>query len=252
MTQPPHISGNLESGSELTASPGAWTPANAAPTYGWLRCDASGSNCEGIAGACGRSYKVRTADETHTLRVRLTATDSNGQAGSADSDPTAVIQAKPYRPAVGPSDTCTHVTPTGPGQGTFNSGTQTGAGSKPAPTTTLQFIDPFPIVRISGRFAGKRTKLTRVTVRTPHGTRIQARCKGHGCPYKRKAVAATVISIRSLQRVYRPNAQIEIRVTEPDKIGKYTRIRTRRGKAPVRVDRCLMPGQTKPVTCPAE
>ncbi len=34
----------------------------------------------GITGACGRDYKVRKADEGHTLRVRLTATESGGQA----------------------------------------------------------------------------------------------------------------------------------------------------------------------------
>ena len=39
-------------------------------------------------------------------------------------------------------------------------------------------------------------------------------------------------------------------MTQPKKIGKYTRVRTRRGKAPVRIDRCLMPGKTKPVRCP--
>jgi hypothetical protein len=27
-------------------------------------------------------------------------------------------------------------------------------------------------------------------------------------------------------------------------------VRTRRGKAPSRIDRCLMPGKTKPVRCP--
>jgi len=31
----------------------------------------------------------------------------------------------------------------------------------------------------------------------------------------------------------------------------YTSVRTRRGKAPVRSDRCLLPSKTKPVRCPA-
>ena len=250
VTSAPTISGNLESGSQLSASAGSWTPSSATPTYEWLRCDAAASNCEGIAGACGRRYTVRTADETHTLKVRLTATESNGAAASADSKPTAVVQPKPYRPTVGPSDTCTQVKPTGSGQGTFTSGTQTGAGSQPPPVTTLQFIDPFPVVRIAGRFDSKRTRLTKVTITTPHGTRIRINCKGRSCPYRRKAVATRLIGIRSLQRWYRAKAQIEIRVTQPQRIGKYTRIRTRRGKAPLRVDRCLMPDQTRPVTCP--
>jgi hypothetical protein len=251
VTQRPTISGtSLKSGETLTANGGAWTPSNATAEFTWLRCDLGGSNCAGITGACGRRYKIRTADEGHRLRVRLTATESSGQAASADSDPTDEIVTDQYRPTVGASDTCTKVTPTGPGKGTFSSGTQTGGGSTPPAVTTLAFIKPFPVIRIKGRFKGTRTTITRVTVRTPRGTRIRIRCSGHGCSFKRKAVAARLLSIRSLRRTYRPNAKIEIRVTKAGKIGKYTSVRTRRGKAPVRSDRCLKPGKTKPVRCP--
>jgi hypothetical protein len=252
VTQAPTISGRAEPTFTLTASTGAWTPPSARAEYGWLQCDASGANCKPIDGACGRKYKIRTADEGHRLLVRLTATESNGRSASADSAPTPVIPSRPYFPAFDGNDTCTEVTPTGPGQGTFNSGTQTGAGTAPPPESTLDFIDPFPVIRIAGRFTGKRTKLTRVSVKAPKGTRIRVRCRGRGCPYKRKAIAVKLIGIRSLQRTYRPKATIEIRVTAPEKIGKYTRVRTRRGKAPVRIDRCLMPGKSKPVKCPTD
>jgi hypothetical protein len=252
VTQAPSISGDPVAGSKLSATTGSWTPAGAKPTYDWLRCDGTGAKCAGITGACGRTYTVREADEGHTLRVRLTATDSNGSSAAAQSDPTGVVQTPLYPiPPDDDADTCVHVTPTGPGQGTFSSGTQTGGGSKPTPGTSLSFIHPFPVIRIAGRFKGRRTKLTRVTVRTPRGTRIRIRCLGHGCPFKRKAVAARLLGVRSLQRTYRPKARIEIRVTKAKKIGKYTSVRTRRGKAPVRIDRCLMPGKTKPVRCPA-
>ena len=62
------------------------------------------------------------------------------------------------------------------------------------------------MVRISGRFKGKRTKLTRVTVNAPRGARIRINCirKGRGCPYKRKATAVKLVRFRSLQRTYRP------------------------------------------------
>ena len=175
-------------------------------------------------------------------------------AASAESAPTAAIAAKPYTlPSGSDPDTCIKVTPTGPGEGTFSSGTQTGAGSEPDPESTLNFIDPFPVIRISGRFKGKRTTLTRVTVKAPRGARIRITCiqKGRGCPYKRKATAVKLVRFRSLQRTYRPRTTLEIRVTQPKKIGKYTRLRTRRGKAPLRRDRCLMPGKpTRPVACP--
>jgi hypothetical protein len=250
VTQAPTISGDPTPGSDLTASTGSWTPSGATPTYDWLRCGAGGDGCAPITGACGRRYEVRTADEGHTLRVRLTATESNGQATSSDSAPTKVVESRPYLPHVDGNDTCVRVTPTGPGQGTFTSGAQTGAGTTPAPATQLPFIDPFPVIRIAGRFKGKITKLRRVTVKAPAGVRIRVACKGRGCPYRRKAIAATLTRLKSLQRAYRPKTTIEIRVTQPEKIGKYTRVRTRRGKAPLRVDRCLMPGSTDPVRCP--
>jgi hypothetical protein len=251
VTQAPTISGSPVTGSDLTASTGSWTPPSATPTYDWLRCGAGGDGCVAITGACGRRYKVRTADEGHTLRVRLTATESNGQAASRDSAPTDVVKSDPYRPHVEGGDTCTHVTPTGPGQGTFTSGAQTGAGTTPASDTTLHFIDPFPVIRIAGRFKGKITTLRRVTVKAPAGVRIRIACKGRSCPYRRRAIAAKLTKLKSLQRRYRPRTTIEVRVTQSGKIGKYTRVRTRRGKAPVRIDRCLMPGKTKPVRCPA-
>ena len=97
------------------------------------------------------------------------------------------------------------MTPTGPGQGTFTSGTQTGgrlepvAGHVAAPSSTRSRWSASP-----GRFKGKRTTLTRVTVRAPKGARIRVNCKGRGCPYKRKAIAVKLIRVRSLQRTYRP------------------------------------------------
>jgi hypothetical protein len=253
VTTPPTISGEASTGSELTADAGSWTPSGATPTYTWLRCDAAGANCVGISGACGRRYVVRAADEAHTLRVRLTATEANGSSASGDSAPTAVVARKPYAIPPADEDTCVKVTPSGPGQGTFSSGTQTPAGSTPPPnSSSRRFIDPFPVVRISGRFKGRLTTLTRVTVRSPRGSRIRIRCQGRGCPYRRRAIAVRFIRVRSLQRTYRPRATVEIRVTQSRKIGKYTRIRTRRGKAPVRTDRCLNPGRTTPVRCPSE
>jgi len=250
VTQAPTVSGDPASGNTLVATTGAWTPTAANAAYGWVRCGDSGEACAPISGACGRRYEVRTADEGHTLRVRLTATDSSGGTASEDSNPTARVEPDAYRPFVDASNTCTEVTSTGPGQGTFTSGEQTGSGTVPSPETTRAFIDPFPVVRISGRFTRKRTKFTRVTINAPRGTRIRVNCAGRGCPYRRRAIAVKFVRVRKLQRSYRPNATIEIRVTQSGKIGKYTRVKTRRGKAPSRIDRCLMPSSTRPVKCP--
>jgi hypothetical protein len=252
VTQVPTITGVASTGSVLTASPGDWTPASATVGYDWLRCANAGADpCTAIAGSCDRSYKVRDADLLHTLRVRLTVAEPDQEPVFGISAPTAVVVATPYVIPTGDSgQTCVVVTPTGPGKGTFTSGSQTGPGTTPAPDTTLSFIDPFPLVRISGRFTRSRTTLTRVTINARGGARIGVDCTGGGCPYRRKAIAVKLVRVRALQRSYRPGATIEIRVTQPRMIGKYTRIKTRRGKAPLRLDRCVMPGSTRPVRCP--
>ena len=250
VTEAPVIAGVASPGFELTASPGRWTPPGATASYDWLRCDGAGEGCTRVAGSCDRRYTVRDADLGHTLRARLTVAESAEP--SAVSAPTDVVITEPYviPPPVDAGASCVEVTPTGPGQGTFTSAGQTGPGTTPSPDTSLAFIDPFPVVRIAGRFRGRRTRLTRVTVNAPRGARIRIACKGRGCPYRRRAVAVKLVRVRALQRTYRPRATIEIRVTQPRRIGKYTRLRTRRGKAPLRIDRCLMPRKSKPVRCP--
>jgi hypothetical protein len=255
VTQVPTITGDASPGSKLTASQGAWTPASATPDYVWLRCSASGAPCGAMPDSRELSYVVRDADVGSTLRVRLRVTGPNQGTATGRSAPTAVVVAKPYSipipgdPILIPDDSVV-VTPTGPGKGTFTSGSQTGPGTTPAPDTTLKFIDPFPVVRISGRFTRSATQLTRVIINARGGARIGVDCTGGGCPYRRKAIAVKLVRVRALQRSYRPGATIEIRVTQPRMIGKYARIKTRRGKAPLRIDRCLMPGSTRPVRCP--
>jgi hypothetical protein len=251
---PPTPSGAPTPGFELTASAGRWTPPGATASYDWLRCDVTdvaGAACTPVRGSCDRRYTVRDADVGYTLRARVTVNEPGQPDTFGVSDPTAPVVATYSIPTPGDEGAnCVEVTPTGPGAGTFTSGGQTGPGTTPSPDTSLTFIDPFPVVRIAGRFRGKRTRLTRVTIKARHGVRIRVRCKGRGCPYRRRAIATKLVRVRSLQRTYRPRARIEIRVTQPQKIGKYTRLMTRRGKAPLRLDRCLMPGSTRPVRCP--
>jgi hypothetical protein len=58
------------------------------------------------------------------------------------------------------------------------------------------------------------------------------------------------VRVRKAQRVYRAGLVIEIRVTGEDRVGKYTKIRFRRGRTPARSDACLQPGSSKPTACP--
>jgi hypothetical protein len=90
-TSPPAISGSAVVGQTLTASSGAWT-GSPAPTfaYQWLRCDAGGGACGAIAGESGSTYVVASGDVGKTLRVAVTASNSDGTV-QATSAATAVV-----------------------------------------------------------------------------------------------------------------------------------------------------------------
>ena len=241
----------------LEATAGDWSPAGAEPAYAWLRCN--GENCTPIDNACGRRYLTTEADVAKTLRLRLTVDDPNGPIDSEESAPTGVVTGVVYdfpEPGELPSGSCTKVTPTGPKEGEFVSGTQPEPQPEPVrgppgSGSVTRFIKPFPVVRVAGSFTLRSTTLTRVSVRAPRGVRIGVKCRGRGCAYRRRALSANVRQVRSLERRYQPGAVLQIRVTEPDRIGKYVRLRVRSGRAPLRIDRCLMPEKTRPVRCPA-
>jgi Subtilase family len=99
-TSPPSISGRAQSGQTLTASPGTWTGAPSGYAYQWQRCDASGGNCQAIAGASGTTYLVRDADVESRLRVLVSASNPSGQPQAAASGPTEVVG-----PAQAPTNT---------------------------------------------------------------------------------------------------------------------------------------------------
>lgn len=239
----------------LEASSGVWSPANAEPAYAWLRCDRLGGACTPIDGACSRRYRTGTGDLGKTLRIRLTVAEPGGAPVSAESAPTVAIEAKPYSIPIDPlPDSCVEVDRSGPNTGSFESGVQPEPQPDPAPGPAgglVSFIRPFPLVRVAGRFTRRYTTITLVSVRAPRGVRIRVRCRGKGCAYRRRAMTSRLVRVRSLQGRYRPGARIVIRVTKPGQIGKYVRLRIRKGRAPLRIDRCLMPGQSRAVRCPA-
>jgi hypothetical protein len=87
---PPTISGTPTVGQTLTASNGTWTNSPTSYAYQWLRCNGGGNNCASIKNATQQSYALVGADAGHTIRVRVTATNTDGSA-SAESAATAPV-----------------------------------------------------------------------------------------------------------------------------------------------------------------
>jgi hypothetical protein len=88
-TSPPTISGTAKEGETLTASSGTWsgsTPISFA--YRWQRCNSGGGNCSNTS--TGQTYKLQHGDVGHTMRVSVTASNSDGSA-SAVSGATGVV-----------------------------------------------------------------------------------------------------------------------------------------------------------------
>ena len=101
-TGEPVISGQASVGSTLTATQGSWTGSPTSFAYQWVRCPPSGgasdgSDCAVIGGATTQAYVVSASDAGSRLRVRVTASNSDGSATAA-SDATELIPAQAQAP----------------------------------------------------------------------------------------------------------------------------------------------------------
>ena len=102
-TAAPTISGKAQVGELLTADKGTWT--GTAPltfSYQWRICDNNGNACHDIAGATGSEYSVKSADQGNTIRVQVTASNSDGK-NTATSVPTGLIAAGSANPSTNPT-----------------------------------------------------------------------------------------------------------------------------------------------------
>jgi PKD repeat protein len=124
----------------------------------------------------------------------------------------------------------------------------------PRPAIIMQ---PFPIVRIAGSATRSGVDLRLLSVLAPARARITVSCKGRGCPVKSQSRVAAVgrggsapIQFRRFERRLLAGVTLEIRVSRPGEVGKYTSFAIRRGKPPVRLDSCLDPAGVRPMRCP--
>jgi hypothetical protein len=129
-------------------------------------------------------------------------------------------------------------------------------------TQTLELMQPFPIVRIAGSETSSGARVKLLSVQAPATTKVAVSCKGSGCKIKaesriamassksRSRAGAITLAFPRFQRALRAGAVLQIRVSKPGEIGKFTSFTIRRNKLPVRVDACLLPSSSSPSPCP--
>ena len=118
---------------------------------------------------------------------------------------------------------------------------------------TPPFLSPFPLVRIAGILTETGVRVSALTVRAPVCSRVTVRCRGEGCPRRViRLMGRKALRIRAYDRKrLRAGVTLELLVSKRDRIGKYTRFRIRRGRAPQRFDTCLRFGASRGTRCPA-
>jgi hypothetical protein len=89
--QAPTITGTPSQGQTLRVQPGAWTGVQPITyTFNWLRCDAAGNNCIQQAGFADDAYVLREGDVGKTIRARVNARNSRGDASQLTAQTAAV------------------------------------------------------------------------------------------------------------------------------------------------------------------
>ncbi|MGI8749132.1 MAG: hypothetical protein ACR2J6_01020 [Thermoleophilaceae bacterium] len=211
----PTIQGTVREGEPLTGSPGQWTgTAPISFSYAWASC-ATPAPASCIPRSHARTYRPVAADVGRYLALEVGATNPVGKR-----------QALVFSAAVG----------------------------KPAVRVkALKRLKPFPVLLIGGRVAGRVTTVTSMRLRRiPRGARVSTSCSGRSCPYRKSSTVlrkGSTVRLRRLEKRLRAGLTVVITVRKGNTLGKYTRLRFRRGVAPARVDRCVAPRSSKPVSC---
>ena len=220
----PSNTGRAIVGETLTATSARFsyaTPPFAEDQYQWERCEAPDfTTCTVIGGAIFLKHILTEDDLGSQLRMRERAT---------------------YGPD---NKTIDAYSP--------NSRTVTlPEAEQPKPPPRL--LEPFPVIAIGGVLTSRGATLSLLRVRGPSGAVVRVNCFGPDCAtrsVRRRIGAKNRVRIRPFERPAPFGTRLIFRITKPGMIGKYTRLRIRAGQRPVRFDRCLQPGATRPSPCP--
>jgi hypothetical protein len=253
-TSGPTIQGDAVVGATLEALvtfTGTPTPT---VKYTWRRCPATGGACVAITGATAPKYVVSAADVGFRLGVRVQLKNTLDTVSASSVTTAIVVTAPPPQPTPDPPPPpptpdpypAPPVTPTDAASSSAASATSA-AGLAAAP----KLLRPFPVVRIRGYFVRGGARITLLSVKGPSAARISARCFGHGCPKRALTRRGAKARLHPFERFLPAGTILQVRVTSATSIGKYVSFRIRARRAPLRHDRCLMPGGSKPVGCPA-
>jgi hypothetical protein len=241
----PAIVGTPVVGLTLTAV-ATWT-GDPFPTakYTWGRCPPASNTCKKIDHAEAAQYTATASDVGYRLAAMVEIKNKAGTL-SATTAPTAVVTALPPPPPPPPPPA--PQAPPAPAPLAPAAPAPVSAPSKAPPPTLMR---PFPVVRIRGYFATTGVRITLLSVRGPHSAQITVRCFGKGCPVPSLSLPSAPARLHPFERFLRAGTRLEVSVGRPGRIGKYTSFLIRAHRKPLRTDRCLMPGRSKPTRCPA-
>jgi hypothetical protein len=126
----------------------------------------------------------------------------------------------------------------------------------PVASRRLSLLKPFPSVKIVTSHASGGVVLSLLIVQAPSKARITVTCIGRSCPIRSQSrvarssrSGAVWVLFGRFERFLPSGVTLQIRVSKPGQIGKYTRL-TVRGGASERYDSCLGPAGLKPIGCP--
>ena len=107
----------------------------------------------------------------------------------------------------------------------------------------------YAVVRVRGATTRRGARLTSITVDAPRGSKVRLLCGRRSCRAHRVARSATITTFTRFRRTFRAGQTVRVLITRPGMIGRYVRLKIRRGRPPLRQDLCLASGSVRPVRC---